>query len=168
MKWVFLVVLLIIIGSGLVMGGIVYSNWTRNMADQPKLMPGEAPPGGKPLGMPAGTLPRSGGELARTLQEGSKLPNPVRPTPESVARGKPLFAIYCAPCHGPEGAGDGPVGPKFIPATDLRQPATQQKSEGYLAHYIGHGGAIMPAYGEAISVEERWDIVNYVRSLAAR
>jgi len=163
MKWVFLVVVLIILASGLVMTGAIYSNWNRNFADQPKLMPGELP-----LPMPAGTLPRTGGELARTLEQGSRMKNPVAPTPESVARGKPLYAIYCAPCHGPEGAGDGPVGPKFIPATDLRQPATQQKSDGYLAHYIGHGGAIMPAYGEAISVEERWDIVNYVRSLAAR
>ncbi|MBI2879054.1 MAG: cytochrome c [Candidatus Rokubacteria bacterium] len=168
MKWVFLVVVLILLASGLLMGAVVASNWTRNFANQPKLMPGEEPPGGKPLLMPAGTLPRTGGELARTLEQGSRMKNPVTPTPESVARGKPLYAIYCAPCHGPEGAGDGPVGPKFIPATDLRQPATQQKSDGYLAHYIGHGGAIMPAYGEAISVEERWDIVNYVRSLAAR
>lgn len=163
MKWVFAVVVLVIFGSGLVMGGAIVSNWTRNMADQPKLMPGELP-----LPMPAGTLPRSGGELARTLQEGSKLPNPVRPTPESIARGKALFGIYCAPCHGPEGAGDGPVGPKFIPAPDLRQPATQQKSDGYMAHYIGYGGAIMPAYGEATSVEERWDIVNYIRTLALK
>lgn len=168
MKWVFLVVLLIIAASGLLMGGYVASNWTRNMAEQPKLMPGEAPPGGKPLQMPAGTLPRSGGELVRTLQEGSRLPNPVARAPESIARGKALFAIYCAPCHGPGGAGDGPVGPKFIPATDLRQPVTQQKSDGYMAHYIGHGGAIMPSYGEATSVEERWDIVNYLRTLAQR
>lgn len=163
MKWVFAVVVLIILGSGLVMGGAIYSNWTRNMADQPKLMPGELP-----LPMPEGTLPRSGGELARTLQEGSRLPNPMQPTPESIARGRLLFGIYCTPCHGPEGAGDGPVGPKFIPATDLRQPATQQKSDGYMAHYIGYGGAIMPAYGEAMSVQERWDIVNYVRTLALK
>lgn len=163
MKWVFAVVLLIIAGSGLIMGGAVYSNWTRNMADQPKLMPGELP-----LPMPAGTLPRSGGELARTLQEGSRMKNPAAPAPESIARGKALFGIYCTPCHGPEGAGDGPVGPKFIPATDLRQSATQQKSDGYMAHYIGHGGAIMPSYGEAIAVEERWDIVNYIRTLAQR
>lgn len=163
MKWVFLVVLLIIAASGLLMGGYVASNWTRNMAEQPKLVPGELP-----LPMPAGTLPRSGGELARSLQEAARLPNPVPASPASVAHGKTLFAIYCAPCHGPGGAGDGPVGPKFIPATDLRQPATQQKPDGYMAHYIGHGGAIMPSYGEATSVEERWDIVNYLRTLALK
>ncbi len=163
MKWVFLVVLLIIAGSGLLMGGYVASNWTRNMAEQPKLVPGELP-----LPMPAGTLPRKGGELARSLQEATRLPNPVPVSPASVARGQALFAIYCAPCHGPGGAGDGPVGPKFIPAPDLRQPVTQQKSDGYMAHYIGHGGAIMPSYGEATSVEERWDIVNYLRTLALK
>lgn len=163
MKWVFLVVLLIIAGSGALMGGVVYLNWAANMADQPKLVPGELP-----LPMPAGTLPRTGGELARTLQEASRRKNPVAATRESVANGKTLFAIYCAPCHGPGGAGDGPVGPKFIPAPDLRQPVTQQKSDGYMAHYIGHGGAVMPSYGEATSVEERWDIVNYVRTLALK
>jgi mono/diheme cytochrome c family protein len=37
-----------------------------------------------------------------------------------------------------------------------------------MAYYIGYGGAIMPAYGEALSVTERWDVVNYLRTLAQK
>src|SRR5216684_3883970 len=121
--------------------------------------------------MPPGVVAR-GGELTipkESRDVAARLPNPVRPTPESIAAGQQDFATFCTPCHGPGGKGDGPVATKFIPPPDLTNAGLQKaRTDGYIQHVIGSGGAVMPAYGEALSPEERWHLVNFVRSLAAR
>jgi mono/diheme cytochrome c family protein len=59
------------------------------------------------------------------------------------------------------------VATKFIPPPDLTNAELQrQRTDGYWHSYIMVGGAVMPAYGEALSSEEAWHIVNYLRSLA--
>ena len=165
MKWVFLFVLLLVGAAVLLMGGVIVLRWTNNMTRTVKVVPGE-----QIFAMPTGTVPRSGGELWLPREEreaAAKRPNPIRATPESVATGQRLFGIYCTPCHGPGGKGDGLVAPKFIPPPDLTHPSIQtQRTDGYIQHVIGTGGAIMPAYGEALSAEERWHVVNFLRTLA--
>ena len=167
MKWVFLLVLLLVGGAASLMGGVIVVRWNDNMTQTPRVLPGE-----QIFAMPAGTLPRTGGELTLAREHrdvAAKRPNPVPPSAESVATGQRLFLIYCTPCHGPGGKGDGPVSPKFIPPPDLTHPSIQKgRSDGYMQHVIGMGGAVMPAYGEALSPEERWHVVNFLRSLAKR
>ncbi|MGH7264995.1 MAG: c-type cytochrome [Candidatus Rokuibacteriota bacterium] len=168
MKWVFLLCLLVVLGAGGAMGGLVGYRWLTSMQADVKFAPGELP-----LAQPPGTVPRSGGELVFATPQAAhaayeKRPNPVPRTRESVARGEGLYRIYCTPCHGPEGKGDGPVTPRFIPPPDLTGPQIQARSDGHMAAYIGYGGAIMPAYGEALALSERWDLVNYVRAMAGR
>jgi mono/diheme cytochrome c family protein len=165
-KWVFLLCLLLVAGAGGTMGLLVGYRWLTSMQADVKIVPGEADLAR--VAAPAGTVPRSGGELRvdRAAYETRKNPTPA--DRGSVARGEVLFRIYCAPCHGPGGKGDGTVTPRFIPPPDLTSPVIQGRTDGHIAYYIGYGGAIMPAYGEAISVGERWDLVNYVRSLAQK
>ena len=167
MKYLFGLVLLIILAAGGVMGGAIVLRWTNNMTATIKLVPGE-----RVLPMPAGTLPRIGGELTPPREErdaAAKRANPVTATPDSIAKGNALFAIYCAPCHGAGGKGDGPVAPKFIPPPDVTNATLQkQRTDGYWQHVIGTGGAVMPAYGEALAPEERWDVVNFLRSIAQK
>jgi mono/diheme cytochrome c family protein len=165
-KWVFLLCLLALGGIASVMGALVGYRWLTSMQADVKLVPGEADL--VRFVPPAGTVPRTGSELlvARELYATRK--SPVPSTPESVGRGEALFRIYCTPCHGSGGKGDGPVTPRFIPPPDLTGPQVQGRPDGHMAYYIGYGGAIMPAYGEAISVSERWDLVNYLRTLAQK
>ena len=143
MKYLFGFVLLLILAAGGLMGGVIVLRWTDNMTETVKVVPGE-----RVFTMPAGTLPRTGGELTpprEARDAAAKRPNPIKTTPRSIARGKALFAIYCAPCHGPGGKGDGPVAPKFIPPPDLTNASLQrQRTDGYLQHVIGTGGAVMP------------------------
>ena len=163
MRWVFLLSLLVVGGVAGVMGVLVGYRWTTSMQADVKVVPGQLG-----LAQPPGTVPRSGGELvvAREAYEARK--RPMAPTAESVARGQKLFAIYCTPCHGAGGKGDGPVTPRFIPPPDLTSPQVQGKSDGHIAYYVGYGGALMPAYGEALAVAERWDVVSYLRTLAQK
>lgn len=163
MKWIFVLCLLVVAGLGGVMGALVAYRWTTSMQADVKLMPGQMG-----LVQPAGTVPRSGGELVVAREAYETRKNPVAPTAESVARGEKLFSIYCTPCHGVGGKGDGPVTPRFIPPPDLASAPVQGKPDGHISYYIGYGGALMPAYGEAVSVADRWDLVNYVRTLAKK
>ncbi len=166
MRWVFLLCLLCVFTAAALMSGVVGYRWLTSMQADVKVVPGEVDL--VRFTPPAGTVPRSGGELlvAREAYESRK--NPVPGTPESVGRGEVLFRIYCTPCHGIGGKGDGLVTSRFIPPPDLTSAQIQGRTDGHIAYYIGYGGAIMPAYGEAISVAERWDLVNYVRSLARK
>lgn len=166
MKYVFILVLLIIVAAGGVMGFAVVTRFTHNMTQTPRIVAGE-----RVFTMPAGVVPR-GGELtfpkeARDLA--AKQPNPIKATPESIAIGKERYMVYCTPCHGESGKGDGPVTAKFIPPPDLTNAALHTvRTDGYWHSYISVGGVIMPSYGEALSPEEGWHVVNFVRTLAAK
>jgi mono/diheme cytochrome c family protein len=167
-KYVFILVLLIVAGAGALMGGVVVYRWSHNMTETAKFVPGE-----RVFAMPAGVVPR-GGELVIPKEQrdvAAKVPNPVKPTPESVAIGRERFQTFCVPCHGPEAKGgtSGPVATRFIPTPDLTNAELQkQRTDGYWHSYIVTGGAIMPSYGEALSSREAWDVVNYLRSVAAK
>jgi mono/diheme cytochrome c family protein len=167
-KYVFILVLLMVAASGGLMGAVVVMRWVDNMTQTPRLVPGE-----RVFVMPAGVVPR-GGELVLPKEQrdlAARRPNPVKPTAESLAIGRQHFDTFCMPCHGPQGKGGvtGPVAAKFIPPPDLSNADLQrQRTDGYWHSYIVAGGAVMPAYGEALSAREAWHIVNFLRSLAAR
>ena len=168
MKYVFMLVLLIFAGVGGVLGTAVVVRFVDNMTQTPKVMPGE-----RVFSMPAGVVPR-GGELVLPKEQrdvAAKRPNPIRLSEASVAVGKQQFDTFCVPCHGAEAKGGvtGLVAAKFIPPPDLTNAELQkQRTDGYWHSYIMVGGAVMPAYGEALSSQEAWHIVNYLRSLASR
>jgi mono/diheme cytochrome c family protein len=95
--------------------------------------------------------------------------NPIQADEVSTQRGEILFSIHCAQCHGDTGEGNGPVAPfltKKKPA-NIQAEATQSKSDGTLFLTISNGiPGGMPALNENLNVRERWDIVNYIRTLA--
>ena len=163
MKYVFVLVLLVLGGVAGVLGLNVGYRWYHNMTDSPRIMPGE-----RQFTMPPGGVPR-GGELRLPKEEreaAAARKNPIAATPASVRRGGELFVIYCTPCHGPGGKGDGPVSVKFVPPADLSNPDLQKgRTDGYWQSYMSAGGAVMPSYAEALSPEERWHVVNYLRTL---
>ena len=99
--------------------------------------------------------------------------SPENPTPaddSSVTRGAELFAINCSQCHGATGEGNGPVAPFLInykPA-NLTSDVVQSKSDGSFFLTISNGlDGRMPALNENLTVPERWDVVNFLRTLKA-
>lgn len=167
MKYAFLLVLLILGGAGALLGTTAAVRWMDNMTQTPRVMPGE-----RSFAMPVGSVPRSGGELYYPKEEreaAAARKNPVPATAESVTKGGEFFAVYCTPCHGASGKGDGLVTPKFVPPADLTNADLQKgRTDGYWQSYLSVGGAVMPSYGEALTPDERWHVVNYVRSLAQK
>ncbi len=165
MRYVFVLALLLVFAFGGLMVLNLGLRWSDDMFHTQRVMPGEMA-----FTMAPGSVARSGSELyypreAREAAAARK--NPVPATPESLKKGGDLFAIYCTPCHGASGKGDGLVSPKFVPPPDLTSADLQKaRTDGYWQSYVGVGGAVMPSYGEALSPEERWDVVNYLRTLA--
>jgi mono/diheme cytochrome c family protein len=91
-------------------------------------------------------------------------PFPV--TREVIGRGQQRFNIYCAPCHGRLGNGDG-----MIPRRGFRHPPTYHQDRlrnvpnGYIFDVISAGFGAMPDYAAQIEPRDRWAIVAYVRAL---
>ena len=94
--------------------------------------------------------------------------NPTTADEASLARGKELFTINCQMCHGLTGLGNGTIAPfliNFKPA-NLTSDVVQSKSDGSIFLTISNGlEGRMPALNENLTVSERWDVVNYVRTL---
>jgi S-disulfanyl-L-cysteine oxidoreductase SoxD len=145
--------------------------WDQDMVDQPTAKPQESPaPPPPPNSVPTTgrenlPAPTTEKELFKAKDEAAALQNPVAATAESVARGAYLYEINCLVCHGKEGRGDGPVGRKFDPSpVDLNKDYTQSQADGQLFFTLTRGRVAMPFYRDALSREERWDVINYLRS----
>ena len=99
------------------------------------------------------------------------LKNPYPPTPENIREGLEHFADHCAVCHANDGSGDTPFGRGMYPKPpDMRQPPTQNKTDGEIYYTIEHGIRLsgMPAFGEnnRTDNESNWKLVHFIRRLA--
>lgn len=96
--------------------------------------------------------------------------NPIPPNAASLNAGQALYERNCLSCHGPTGLGDGPVGLTLNPRpADLTQhtiPGVHPDSQLYEWISEGFPGSVMPAFRATLSEEERWHLVNYIRTLA--
>jgi mono/diheme cytochrome c family protein len=135
----------------------------RNMWDNPAFRPQE-----EPVRLPPKeSIPTKGIERIPSLAEGGRLANPVKPTDGDLLKGKELFNIHCAPCHGESGAGDGPVGKKYVPTpADLRAGSRAAKrSDGELFVIVSGGLGGMPAFRADLSSADRWRTIAHMRTL---
>lgn len=95
-------------------------------------------------------------------------PNPVKPTPESIADGKKIYGYDCAQCHGATGDGKTEV-VKDVKIPDLTDAALlKSRTDGEFFYVIKNGRGGMPPEGDRVKVEQLWDVVNYVRSLGRK
>jgi mono/diheme cytochrome c family protein len=144
--------------------------WLSTMRESVSYDPYELPrlpaSGSVPVASPMGDLPETFTQ-AELETVAAALVNPLPPTPEVIARGELAYNRQCVVCHGPTGAGDGPVvgNGKFPFAPPVNGAATAGRSDGYIYGVIRVGRGLMPAYGERLNDPDRWAVVHYVRSL---
>ncbi len=132
-------------------------------------------PYARPIPPVAGTVPVTGAEPTMNLQMADRLVNPRTRTSESINHGRFLYETYCLVCHGPAGHGDGPIssaaGGPFFGVRSLVTDTIARRSDGYLYGVIVSGQVmgrgLMPVYGDKVRGPDRWDLVNYVRTLQA-
>lgn len=94
--------------------------------------------------------------------------NPLNPTPASLKEGKALYASYCTPCHGNRGKGDGPGSAALNPKpADHTSAKVQKETDGSLFWKISEGHNAMPKWKNVLTETQRWELVNYIRTLSA-
>jgi len=119
---------------------------------------------------PAASRPSASSPINTIPVEAAKRENPVKPTEESLARGKKQYGYDCAMCHGRNGDGKGDVAADMkLSMNDETNPALlKERSDGELFYIIQKGKDQMPPEGERVKDETIWDMVNYIRSLAKK
>ena len=124
-----------------------------------------AVPRGAVLGEPAVTSGKLGESWVEAI--------PIEIDRSLIERGRQRYDIYCSPCHGLAGFGDGMVARRadellegtWTPPTSFHSDLLRERPAGHLFNTITNGIRNMPAYGPQITVEDRWAIVAYVRAL---
>lgn len=94
--------------------------------------------------------------------------NPMEVTRSFLYRGQERYDIYCTPCHGAVGDGQGIIMTGqygYVPAPSYHRQASYDMTDGQFYSAITEGIRSMPAYNTQIKVEDRWAIVAYIRAL---
>lgn len=149
---------------------------TPAMADQPRYEPLEPSilfrDGSSARPLPAGSVPIDGAQLDTHFYTGrvdnvyvDSFPFPVDAV--IIARGQERYDIFCAPCHGITGTGNGMIAQRsdrlLVPS--FHQERLRQAPEGLYFEVITNGYRYMYGYGSRIPEEDRWAIIAYIRVL---
>ncbi len=191
-RWMFLVTIILVALSWIPLGYIARARTSKHgytrqsvvpdMDKQPKFKP-QAPNAmfadGRADRRPVqGTVARGRVDGDERFSKGkangqwvTAFPMPV--TDQMMRRGQERFNIYCAPCHGLSGNGNGIVAKRadalqegtWVPPSSLHDPNVRSRPLGHLFNTITNGIRNMPAYGPQIKEADRWAIVAYVKAL---
>jgi mono/diheme cytochrome c family protein len=95
--------------------------------------------------------------------------NPVAANETSIALGKKIYERQCLACHGAKGAGDGPMAGHLEKRPGvLSNPKLWEQSDGALFWKVNEGHRPMPTFKRIMSDEERWPVINYIRTFAPK
>ncbi len=148
----------------------------QDMHDQPRYEPLEAskffPDGMSSRQLPAGTVARghlAADTLFATGKDATGNPSALLPMPvtrQLLLRGHERFDIYCSPCHGRLGNGQGMVARRgFKHPPSFHEDRLRNSPVGYYFDVITHGFGVMPSYAASVPPADRWAIIAYVRAL---
>ena len=164
--------------AGLVIAGVLaFAGCRRDMQDQPKYKPlaeseffadhrSERP-------FVEGTVARGDLRDDTLLYTGKQDGKdaavfPFAVTPDVLARGRERFDIFCSPCHGRTGDGDGMVVRRgYRQPPSYHTPALEKVPVGHFFDVMTNGWGAMPDYASQVPVRDRWAIAAYIRALQA-
>jgi mono/diheme cytochrome c family protein len=118
---------------------------------------------------PQGTIPISGGVEALSRTDPKDLKNPLPSNAAAVSQGKEAYFNFCVQCHGPRADGNGTVGQSFAPLpANLTDLQLLGQSDGEIFYKVSLGFGRHPALASTVAEQDRWAIINYLRSLKGK
>jgi mono/diheme cytochrome c family protein len=154
-----------LVGFAGVLLALVMLTGCYEMAEQPNPRRQEPPRSA----FPAASVPTTGMAVMYTEQQATALQNPLAGNQEATQAGAAVYSLNCRFCHGDDGKGTGAIAQFFPPQpADLTGDRVRGASDGQIFWAITNGFGRMPAFQKVLSVDERWQTVNYVRSLQQR
>lgn len=107
----------------------------------------------------------SGGSPWVAPAEANKFTNPLKGNAAAIEEGKILFIKICAVCHGDKGKGDG-IGGIGLPVKpgNFTSAKTQGQTDGVLFWKLSEGRPPMASYKASLSVTQRWQLINFIRT----
>ncbi|QEC69515.1 cytochrome c [Panacibacter ginsenosidivorans] len=100
-------------------------------------------------------------------KDADNVKNPVTANAASLKEGKTLYTSYCVPCHGEKGKGDGVAAAALsVKPADHSSAYVQNQTDGALFWELSEGHNPMPSYKTAFNEAQRWELINYIRTLA--
>ena len=160
-------------------------SWFTDMRDQPAIQPWDSVADTvAPRGQPVNSVPVTGlttpgytfsyAALPNVVDSMSVLVNPKNPAnlsatefDSSLANGHRYYQQNCSVCHGDAGNGLGPTTKYGVPAIGLIGSSTKGRTDGYIYGMMRNGRGLMPSYNR-IEEADRWDVVNYIRTLQGK
>jgi mono/diheme cytochrome c family protein len=147
-----------------------------NMRNQARYEPLERsaffPDGRSARPLPEGAVPQTGENqeesfLTGRSPDGELLPTaPISYTLDVLERGRERYDIYCSPCHGRDGYGQGMIVQRgFSPPPTFHSDRLRQAPDGHFYDAITNGFGQMASYAYRVDPEDRWAIVGYIRAL---
>lgn len=110
--------------------------------------------------LPADTVARGDGARAEALSQRPPL------TAALLSRGQERYGIYCSPCHGLAGMGDGMIVQRgFPPPPSFESPRLRAATAEHVVDVITNGYGVMYSYAARVEPADRWAIAAYVRAL---
>lgn len=147
----------------------------QQMASQPNPRPLDASPvfadGASARPPVPGTVPAARGDFGKQLEPEPSVDEasdafPVPVTEALLDRGQQRYEIYCAPCHGLSGNGDGMIVQRgFVQPPSFHTEQRRSMTVGHMYAVITHGYGAMATYASQVPPEDRWAIIAYIRTL---
>lgn len=161
--------------AAVLVAGIVSTACRQDMHDAPRYEPLEASTffanGGASRMPVANTVARGylrEDELLHTGKVGGQLADlfPMPVTGAVMARGRERFNVFCAPCHGRTGEGNGMIVQRgFRQPPSYHEPRLREVPAGYFFDVMTNGFGAMQDYASQVPVADRWAIAAYIRAL---
>lgn len=118
---------------------------------------------------PRGIVPTRGTYRTLTIQQSRLTTNPLPRNKTNLYNGKVFYDYYCLMCHGAQGDGNGGAGQGYYPKpTDLASPKVTGMNDGQLYYGMLVGTGHDPVMIETVHPAQRWPLVMYVRTFAAK
>ncbi|MHC4392739.1 MAG: c-type cytochrome [Planctomycetota bacterium] len=112
---------------------------------------------------------RAGEELVNPFTQAAGQPQDKKFEEALLARGRHMYAVYCTPCHGAGGEGNGIVTSRGVPPPpSLSSDSVRAMKDGELFHAITFGKGNMPPHAAQIDRSDRWKIVRHLRTFTER